>query len=359
MEYNALGLIGQERATRLLISMLTDGRFPPMLFAGPSGTGKRTAALLLAQAANCKDHASRPCGKCQSCRTIGKLRHPDVRLFMPLGSVREPDTAGEGAVGDAIQKTLEESQEYCLGSTQPEPDPKHRISIEAVRWLRREMAKPPLTAERRFFIIVRADRMGTEAANAFLKTLEEPQVRTCLILTTDRPGLLLDTIRSRCRLIRFSPLRTEEVRTWLVETRKADSEEAELAAVISDGSPGKAVRFLADPDRFLSKPALDFFSLASQNEAAVLATLSQLDRTPLDTVVFTLLFLYRQALLYKLGVETGYGSRNPAVRTKAERDTLEHLRRAIAFLVGRIEDCRLSLNRRLFLYTLLSGIKKS
>ncbi len=353
-------LLGQERVVRLLTALLQSRTFPPLLFAGPEGTGKRTAALLLAQAANCSEEGTRPCGTCRSCRTIATLRHPDIRLVVPLDSGRaQEETSTEESLESIAQSLLTAAGSYGLSQIQPEPDPRQRISIGAIRWVRREMARPPLFAPHRFFIVVRADRMGVEAANAFLKTLEEPQAETCLILTTDRPELLLDTIRSRCRLVRFSPLKAETVQDWLMRTRRISAEEAELAAVFSEGAPGRAIRFLDDPDKFLCTPALNYFSLGTRDQAAVLSAINELGRTPLETIVLTLLFLYRQALLYKLGIPGVCSLRNAAIKAKAERCSLETLEQTIVFLTSRLQDCRLPVNRPLFLYTLLSGLRKS
>lgn len=352
--------LGQERVLRILTATLQSGMFPPMLFAGPEGSGKRTAALLFAQAANCSNETTRPCGNCHSCRPIAALAHPDIRLIVPLDSGRAQEgSSAEENLESIAQNLLTAASSYGLSQTQPEPDSRQRIPIAAIRWVRREMARPPLFATRRFFIVIRADRMNAEAANAFLKTLEEPQAETCVILTTDRPELLLDTIRSRCRLVRFSPLKTEIVQDWLVKTRNISADEAELAAVFSDGTPGRAIRFLEDPEKFLCTPALNYFSLATRDQAAVLSTIAELGRTPLETIVLTLLFLYRQTLLYKLGIRGAYNLRNAAIKAKAGRCSLETLQQTIVFLANRLQDCRLPVNRSLFLYTLLSGLRQS
>ena len=358
---SGLGLIDQKRVAHLLGAMLESDRFPPMLFAGPAGVGKRTAALRLAQAANCEAESSHPCGRCKSCCSIGTLSHPDVKLLMPIKLPPELERAQDDQtkIRIAAETTMDLFPEYTLACPHPMIDPKHHVSIWQARWLRQEMSKPPMLASRRFFIILHAHRMTADAANAFLKTLEEPQSQTAIILTTDRPSLLLDTIRSRCRFVRFSALHSEVVRQWLTENQKAKPEEAELAALVADGSFGKALRFVADPNDFLSEPVIEFFAAGSTDEAAVLSTMSMLGRTPPAVVVYTLLFLYRQALLAKLGMETGYARHNPAVREKAGSSTLDYLSRAVGFLASRLEDCRLSIDRRLFLYTLLSALRRS
>ncbi len=345
----APAIIGQEKALGILGAMLTAGRLPSMLFAGPAGTGKRTVALLLAQTANCSAE-NPPCGTCQSCRTIGRLRHPDIRVIFPMPSQEDADKTA--------QALLEKSGEYTLDKNQPLPDARRFILIGIARWLRREMAKPPLLARHRFFIFLHANRMKAEAANALLKILEEPQKQTTFILATDAPNALLDTIRSRCHLVRFAPVRAKTLTDWLVESKKVTPEDAAIAAQVSGGSPGKALRFLQDPDQYLARPAVEFFSLAKVDERDVLSVVTALQRTPLDTVVATLLFLYRQALRTKHGLASNYSEAEPAIRRKAEQASGNYLRRVVKYLAGRLEDSRLSIDRRLFLYTLFSSLRK-
>ncbi len=358
------GIVGQERVCRILEATLKAGQFPPLLFAGPAGVGKRTLAIRLAQAANCeavKDGS--PCGKCRSCRTIALLRHPDVRLIVPIPPKKKKrDTEAEETdgplEGGVVQTTLEKSLDYAPDKNHPVPDPKHKIRIDIIRWVRAEVARPPMTARRRFFIFLHAHRMTREAASALLKTLEEPQKQTTYILTTDSPNNLLSTTRSRCRQVKFSPIPAGTIQEWLAERTDAEPDDIALAAQISDGSLGKALRFLKSPEEFLSGPVKEFFSLPVANEEMILSTMTRLHKTPLATVVSTFLFLYRQTLATKLGLESSYAMQEPAVRQKAEQLNTDYLRRAIKYLSGRLEDCRMYINRRLFLYTLLSSLRR-
>ncbi len=332
-----------------------------MLFTGPIGVGKRTCAIKMAQAANCEAESARPCGKCRPCRTIALLRHPDIKLIVPLPPKRKKsptETKAEDETANVLQVAVEESQNYLLGKPQPNLDPKRKISIELVRWVRKEMAKPPIMAPHRFFIFLHAHQMTPQAANALLKTLEEPQKQTTFILTTDKPNELFDTIRSRCRLVKFSAIPAGTIQDWLVEKTDTKKEEAVLAAQISNGSPGTALRFLKDPDEFLSAPVKKFFSLPKADTKAILSTMKELQRTPLATVVSTLFFLYHQTLMTKHGLETEYARGEPAIGRKAELCGTDYLRRVMKYLSGRLEDCRMYLNRRLFLYTLLSSLRK-
>lgn len=351
-------IIGQPRACAQLQALIEADCLPSLLFAGPPGVGKRTAALQLARTANCEAPADRPCGKCRSCRTIAKLNHPDVRAIFPARLSRKSDSADEQESDGIINTVLESSPAYALEERQPRVNPQLTISIKLVRWLRREMTRPPFTARRRFFVILNAHQMLAEASNAFLKILEEPQRQTTIILTTDRPNVLLPTVRSRCRLVKFANIPDPELTDWLIQHRQVEAETARLAAAMAEGSPGRALRFLESPDDFLARPALEFFALREAGEAEVLATLSDLGGAPVPIVVGTFLFLYRQALRARHGLMTELAEElAPAIR-QADRLSDDYLRRVIRYLVERLQEARTNVDRRLFLYTLLSSLRR-
>jgi DNA polymerase-3 subunit delta' len=115
------------------------------------------------------------------------------------------------------------------------------IRIDAIRGIQDQMTFKPLEGRKRLFIIDDADKMNEQAANALLKTLEEPSADNILILVTTRPYWLPQTILSRCRHVRFNPLPTETVARFLTEQRQMDPSRAHLLAALSGGSIGQAL----------------------------------------------------------------------------------------------------------------------
>ncbi len=161
---------GQETVIQLIQKMVLSDRVGgSYLFTGPKGVGKTMTARFFAMAVNCLSTASRPCGRCEACVKILKNIHPD---FLTLS---------------------------------PEPK-KQTISIEQIRLIQETLVFAPYEGKRRVVIIEPADRLGPEAANALLLTLEAPPAHTIFILVTATPYALLNTIRSRCQVIRFAPL---------------------------------------------------------------------------------------------------------------------------------------------------------
>ncbi|UCF39192.1 MAG: DNA polymerase III subunit delta' [Acidobacteriota bacterium] len=191
-------VVGNER----LLGLLRTGRTPPStIFSGPDGVGKKTVALLLAAAANCRNPVDRDlCGRCPSCIKALSGNHPDIVLIQ-----REKNT----------------------------------IEIGTIRKLNQEIQYRPFEGKTRYFIIDEADRMGPEAANAHLKTLEEPPDFCRIILVTAYPQLLLSTIRSRCQTFAFQPLSRQEIQSCLESDGSMDR--AEIRSRFAQGSIGRAI----------------------------------------------------------------------------------------------------------------------
>src|SRR5207253_2381486 len=118
---------------------------------------------------------------------------------------------------------------------------KQIIRVGPMRELEREANFRPFEGAARIFIVEDAEYMNDTAANALLKTLEEPEPTTHLILTTANPTALLATIRSRCQVIRFAPIPATEIEKFLVKERNCAPADAQLLARTSRGSLGRAL----------------------------------------------------------------------------------------------------------------------
>lgn len=237
-------VIGQQRVKQLLRTMFEGGRVPhAMIFHGPEGTGKDAAALMLARALNCEAGNFAPCDRCESCRSMMTLRYPRLKLVFPMPAKDDESSA----VDKLTEDELEEMNAMIAAKAE---NPYHRmgmakaagIKISSVRDIRKEAAFRSGARGRTVILISEADRMNSSAANALLKTLEEPTGDLLLLLTTSRKDSLLPTIISRCQLLRFELLPQREILDALLRQSEIDPEDARDAAQLCGGSYGLALQ---------------------------------------------------------------------------------------------------------------------
>ena len=193
------------------------------LFVGPAGIGKHQFARRLAHALLCVHRGEDPleaCGQCAGCRPFIAGANPD---FLYVGC---PEGKREFPIAQLL-------------------GPEERRGKEG---LCHDIALAPLPGSRKIAIVDDADTMNEASANAFLKTLEEPPDRAILFLIASNLDALLPTIRSRCQLVRFSPLTTADVEALLIEQDLVQStEDARFTATLSEGSLFTA-RQLVEPE---------------------------------------------------------------------------------------------------------------
>src|SRR6185503_13461243 len=214
-------LTGNERVKSLLRRMLEAKRIPgAMLFTGEDGIGKKLFALEIAKALNCRTpQGVEGCGECPACKRIAKFNYPpsaDSDDWKGIIWTDHPD------VGMVVA-------------------PKRVLMVDQMRLIEREANYRPYEGKARVFLIEDADKLNDPSANALLKVLEEPPHTSHIILLTSRPDMLLPTIRSRCQMIRFSPLSPEEIESHLVKNKIATAAEAHIRARVARGSLGRAV----------------------------------------------------------------------------------------------------------------------
>jgi DNA polymerase III subunit delta' len=245
------GFIGNARAVEILRRAIGQDRLPhAMIFAGPSGVGKCTLALLVAQYLNCLSPAGdSACGHCPVCKRIGAILESRYLTCQTLQG---------GFCGTCPSCQIRTKCHPDIRLVEPE---KTTISIDQIRGLIGEIAFQPVEARYRVVILDPAEQMRLEAHNSLLKTLEEPPSRTVIILITTNPYMLLETIRSRSRMLQFGEIPQKRIEQHLVKHEDRTIEEARMAAALSRGSLAAALSFNTDEYQDIRKQALDFVGL--------------------------------------------------------------------------------------------------
>lgn len=248
------GIIGQPKVREFLRSCVSSDRVShAYLFCGPAGSNKTQAAYAFARAILCEGNPCADCEGCtsQACRHIVRKAHPDVHYLAPEGA--------QGYVVDQIRDVMADT------------------------------LLAPIQAKRKVYIIDRVDLLGTAAANAFLKTLEEPPSDVVLILLGRTRESVLPTIVSRCQVVPFRHIPASEAAGILVQNTGCTLPEASIAIEACGGSITKAADFLRSKEcarlRLTMTQALA--SLARADDLDVLGYAAEVvlaSKAPLDRV---------------------------------------------------------------------------
>lgn len=263
-------IIGQELIVKALKRSLASEQIShAYLFSGPGGSGKKSLALLFAQALNCSSELDPPCNNCLSCRKTLSGNHPDFYQLRPEGK---------------------------------------SLKIGQLRELKESLYYLPREGRKKVCLIHSAELLTLPAANSLLQILEEPPADLVFILLSSRPWSLLPTIISRCSHFSLKPLLPEEMELFLKRHGVKQKLEMEIVISLAGGNPGKALELLSRGDW---KNSLE----------EALSLLNSVENDPLDNVFMRaeelsgrddlkelldlLLIIYRDRLLFKLGRRPG------------------------------------------------------
>lgn len=260
-------VIGHQEELKFLKNILQSQRIAhAFLFYGPAGIGKEYIALQFATALLCKNpNNGEACGTCDSCNRIQHQSHPNL-----------------------IRIEQKESDTF--------------LKIDTIREFRKEIGLKAFEGSRRIYLIPDADRMMPQAANALLKTLEEPTENVILILIAADLNAILPTIISRCQLVRFYRLSRELIKSQLISQHQIEESDAELYAMLAEGSLGRAQHLVEGDFLNARNQALDIISgFSSAKTIQVFKTAEELLGVELDFSELTdlLMLWFRDILIYK------------------------------------------------------------
>lgn len=329
------GMIGHQWAVRLLQSHIRNDQVRhAYLFTGPISTGKRSLASRFAKALNCLDPpaVAEFCGKCRACTLIESGTFTDLHIVS--------------------------AEEH--GRT---------LKVDQIRALQRKLSLSPYEGNFHIALILRFHQASEQAANALLKTLEEPPPQVILLLTAESTDSLLPTIVSRCEVV---PLRLLSVKALEGElgTRMEGEERIHLLAGLSAGRPGYALQLAQDEAALTHRETrieelvdliyanrIDRFKFIESWDSSLRKKYTRLDDRRLDCIAILELWLsfWRDVLLsaYQVSEPVSNPDRTPQVEKIAAEIPSDEITKAVRVLERTISAIDRNANLRLALEALM------
>ena len=331
--------LGQDHLLARLQPALEQGREShAYLLTGAPHVGKLTLAREIAQSVNCLQGPGAPCGNCAQCQRIADGLHADVRI-----------------VDIEFSRTVEGRSTVTT------------ITIDAIRELERTVNLNPFEGLRTVIIIDGAGTMTVDAANALLKTLEEPPPGVLFLLLAEDEEALLPTIRSRCQSLQLLPMSRRRMVDYLTKERSVSDEEADRLYRLSRGCLGWALAALDDPqildqrqaDLERMREAVGAGLAARFSYANEVASLFSSNRPAARELLALWLRWWRDLLLVKEGTEEYLHNADLAAELRAHAETLTVAQ--IAAFIRRLQETMAALDAnaspRLALETLMLNVE--
>lgn len=300
-------VIDQRRVIESLRSNISSDRIAhAYLFQGPDGVGKRAVALEFGKTLLCERGGDEACDECLPCRKVDRMVHPDLHVLFP-----HPSDVNMEDVAERLQ--LLSANPYAAvdfirrPSLQDASKSSNKQAIYSIDRMhedvQRSMSFKPVEGRYKIAVLTDVERMHNESANAFLKLLEEPPDRTVFMLTTSRPDVLLPTILSRCRRIRFDPLAPEAIEEALIGREGVEPQLAATLARMADGSYSGALDLNENEDlKGLRQLVVDYFRYSYANNIDKMVDLieetARLGRENVKGVLDLMLRWVRDLILY-------------------------------------------------------------
>ncbi len=323
-------IIGQEGIKKRLIEMVQSNRLPhAQLFLGPKGCGKLALAVAFAQYALCENKQDNDaCGRCVPCIKTKKLIHPDVHFSYPTVGSKVVSTTFLKEWRTALAENPYMNVNQWLKTLGADNKQGNITKDECVAIVKKLSLK---TFEGRYKILIMwlPEYLGKEG-NRLLKLIEEPPENTLFILVAENQELILNTILSRCQILKINQLSDEEVAEGLVEKAGQSSEEAMSLARLANGNFNEALTLTEHTENDNAKLFLEWFRICYKGNGLEMVkqteALAKLGRENQKYFFTYALHFLREYMVLKLTNDID----NIRLQ-KAERDTAQRMTKVIQF----------------------------
>ncbi len=327
MHFNQV--IGQQRVKESLIRLVDAQRIPhAMLFLGPSGCGKLALAIALAQYVLCENKTTgESCGICRNCSKVKKLVHPDLHFTYPIVGTKMTSPQFLSQWRTALLENAYLDINHWLQFIGAENKQGNINKDECLRIIK-QMSLKSFESDYKILIIWLPEYLQKEG-NRLLKLIEEPPEKTIFILVAEEQERILNTILSRCQIVKFNALSDEEVVNGVMEKTGIGQAQAEAAAHLANGDLNEAITLSNNAENDNAVLFLEWLRKCYKGNGAELVPWAEkfaaLGRERQKHFFQYGLHFMREFMLYKLT-----GSEQVRLR-KPELDTVRNLSKVVAF----------------------------
>lgn len=316
---------GQEEIKTSLIKSIESRQISHCyIFEGPKGMGKYELALIFAQSLFCSDFHEEPCNSCQDCVKMNSMNHPDLHIV---------------------------NQDEIT------------IKREDIDALVESVYKKPYEADKKIYIIKDAHKMTTQAANTFLKTLEEPPGDAVMILLTTNVNLLLPTIVSRCQTIKFRNISKKTIKTYLIDKFNSSEDMADLAANYSGGILNKAVNIVNGKDDVLEKrkEIINLFDKIIKTDSEIIYEVENYfeeNKDDIDSIITIIMLWIRDVMFVKNNMKNLIINKDFTNLAAAHSETMKDNSDIIEYLQAASDNIKSNVNYKLAIDNMLLKIQE-
>ena len=265
MQFNKV--VGQNIPKTILRSMAHTGRIPhALLLLGPQGSGKLALALAFTQFLLCESPSEEDaCGHCTQCNKMQKLIHPDVHFAFPTIGSKATSEAFLPQWRDFLSNSPYQIANQWLQAIGAENKQGNITKEECVNIIRKLSLKT-FESNYKVLILWLPEYLGKEG-NRLLKMIEEPPENTIFLLVAENQNLILNTILSRCQLIKINQLSDEEIISGLIQDKNIEENKARNIAFLANGNFNEAHLLLAQQERDHAKSFLEWMRFCYKGNA--------------------------------------------------------------------------------------------